>query len=107
MNNVFSDPFNLSFMIQNNLECTVDAVQNNYSKIKYPTVLQNKNGLIDVYYPFEMTTINSQNGQKLAMYSVPYLNIFTNVDYLKRICTQHHKFMFQYRIREDKDDLGY
>lgn len=107
LNTTFSDPLNLSFMLKNNLECTIDVTQSKYSQIQNPVILENQNGIVDWYFPFEMATINAQNGQKLGLYEVPYLNIFTNVEYLKRICTQHHQFMFQYRIREDKDSNGY
>jgi UDP-N-acetylglucosamine pyrophosphorylase len=59
INNTLADPFNLTFMIKNNLECTLEVTQQTEMNIRHPTILQNKNGLIDCYYPFEMSTVNS------------------------------------------------
>jgi len=51
-------------MIRNKLECTIDVTQvpPGGGYLKHPVILENKNGLIDWYYPFEMIKINSVNG---------------------------------------------
>lgn len=41
LNTTFSDPLNLSFMLKNNLECTIDVTQSKYSQIQNPVILEN------------------------------------------------------------------
>lgn len=95
-----------AYLINSNFDCLADVVPNSSQNSDYPCILEESEGEYSEFYPFEIKKIHSQNLNKLDFYTVPYTNIFTSVDYLKRICVEKHREIHDYRIREMFDGFG-
>lgn len=93
-------------MINSNFDCLADVVPNRNQNSDYPCLLEEKEGGYIEFYPFEIKNLNLFNMRKMDIYQVPYTNIFTDVDFLRKSCYENHAEIHKYRIREMYDGFG-
>ena len=95
-----ADPLTLGFFITNEYDCMSDCFERTTKQIHHPIYLQDSEGSMDLYDPFQVRRAIFESGPDIAQFESKNLNFFTTVKFLHQLITKEAARVFLYRIKE-------
>lgn len=100
LNTPIADPEYLGYIDQTpNADLLVHSYRRESAHVNYPTVLENKNGTLGMYYPEESLQASKQNNGLFPKYGLKDTNIFVKLSLLETCLKTQPAALFKYRIR--------
>jgi hypothetical protein len=102
LNSRICDPVSIGFLHHRNLDMCFEGFRRESMHFSFPTILEDKNEFMDMYYPHESLSASKENNSLFPKYGVVDLNMFLSIDFLKSTISANVADLFKFRLKKKK-----
>lgn len=104
LNSRACDPVSIAFLHQKKLDCSFEGFRRESMNFMFPTVLEDSEEFLNMYYPHESVQANKENNSLFPKYGVIDLNMFIKLDHIKEVLKTYPAEIFKFRLKKKKVD---
>lgn len=101
-NSKFCDPMRLGFLKHKQQDCVFDVFRRESLSIAHPSILEDVNGFLDMYYIDEARVAIENNETLFPKYGITDLNLFCSLEFLQNSLKKHSAEIFKFRLKRKK-----
>jgi len=104
LNSRACDPVSIGFLHHRKLDCTFEGFRRESMNFTFPTILEDSEEFMNMYYPNESMQANKENNSLFPKYGVIDLNMFLSLNHVKEVLKTQSAEIFKFRLKKKKVD---